>query len=127
MEQVWTRFSQRFVELWTAYPTGDGYPAPLFEGREGRASLRVAQESYMRQLFADALGFAGTAMIRRTLGLAHNVDLESIEDPDRRASCERRNLRLARELMLGPAAFPDIASVTAQAVQIERTELTGAR
>ena len=45
VEEVWTRFAQRFVELWTAYPTGDGYPAPLFEGVEGRASLRVAQGS----------------------------------------------------------------------------------
>ena len=28
VEQVWDGFSGRFVELWTAYPTGDGYPAP---------------------------------------------------------------------------------------------------
>jgi 5-methylthioribose kinase len=125
VEQVWTRFSKRFLELWTAYPTGDGYPAPLFEGREGRASLRVAQESYLRQLYVDALGFAGAAMIRRTLGLAHNIDLEAIEDPDLRAGCERRNLRLARELLLGPAAFPDIDAVTARAVQIELAEFSG--
>ncbi len=26
--EVWTGFRHRFVELWTAYPTGDGYPAP---------------------------------------------------------------------------------------------------
>ena len=75
----------------------------------------------MRQLFVDALGFAGAAMIRRTLGLAHNIDLETIEDPDLRAGCERRNLRLARELIAAcPAAFPDIAAVTARAAEIER-------
>ena len=71
---------------------------PLFDGPEGRASLREAQAAYMRRLFVDALGFAGAAMIRRTLGLAHNIDMETIEDPDLRAACERRNLRLAREL-----------------------------
>ena len=51
VEEVWDRFSRRFVELWTAYPTGDGYPAPLFDGPEGRASLREAQAAYMRRLF----------------------------------------------------------------------------
>ena len=50
---VWDRFDRRFVELWTAYPTGDGYPAPLFDGAEGRASLREAQAAYMRRLFED--------------------------------------------------------------------------
>ena len=102
---VWERFDRRFVELWTAHPTGDGYPAPLFDGAEGRASLREAQAAYMRQLFEDSLGFAGAAMVRRTLGLAHNIDMEWIEDPDLRATCERRNLRLARELLTRAGRF----------------------
>ena len=58
-------------------------------------------------------------MIRRTLGLAHNIDLETITDPNLRASCERRNLGLARELLAGAANFPDIAAVTARAAAIE--------
>ena len=119
VEQVWTGFRRRFVELWTAYPTGDGYPAPLFDGSAGRASLRQAQDSYMDRLFRDALGFAGAAMIRRTLGLAHNIDMEWIEDPDRRAECERRNLRLARELITDPDRFADIVAVTGRAAAIE--------
>ena len=119
VEAVWELFSRRFVELWTAYPTGDGYPASLFDGPEGRASLREAQAAYMRELLQDALGFAGAAMIRRTLGLAHNIDLELIADPDRRAACERRNLCLARELVTSAAGFPDIAAVTARAAAIE--------
>ena len=120
MEQVWDGFAGRFVALWTAHPTGDGYPAPLFAGAEGRASLRLAQQGYMHRLYVDALGFAGAAMIRRTLGLAHNIDFERIEDPDRRAACELRNLRLARELLLDPAVFPTITAVTARALEIER-------
>jgi 5-methylthioribose kinase len=118
-EAVWTGFARRFLELWTAYPTGDGYPAALFEGPEGRTSLRRAQDDYIRQLFRDALGFAGAAMIRRTLGLAHNIDMERIEDPDRRAACERRNLQLARELVTGAGGFATIAEVTARASAIE--------
>ena len=119
VEAVWTGFAARFVELWTAYPTGDGYPAPLFEGVEGRTSLRRAQSDYVARLFEDALGFAGAAMIRRTLGLAHNIDFERIEDPTLRAACELRNLQLARELVTGAAGFADIAAVTARAAEIE--------
>lgn len=118
-ERVWNGFERRFKELWRSYPTGDAYPSPLFEGPEGRASLEIAQTAYLQSLFADALGYAGCAMIRRTLGLAHNIDLEWIEDPDLRASCERRNLRLARELVVDARSFRDIAAVTARAIAIE--------
>ena len=105
-EQVWTRFACRFVELWDAHPTGDAYPRALFAGPDGTASLRIAQAAFMRRLFEDALGFAGAAMIRRTLGLAHNVDMETIADPDLRAACERRNLELARDLLVHAADIP---------------------
>ena len=120
VEAVWGGFERRFLELWTAHPTGDAYPRALFEGADGRASLREAQAGYLRRLYADALGFAGCAMIRRTLGLAHNIDMEWIEDPDRRAACERRNLRLARELAVdGAGRFAAIGQVTARAAAID--------
>jgi 5-methylthioribose kinase len=118
-ETVWSGFARRFVELWTAYPTGDAYPRVLFDGPDGRTSLEVAQASYMRRLFEDALGFAGSAMIRRTLGLAHNADMERIADPDRRASCERHNLELARDLIVNAASYAGIEAVTARAAAIE--------
>jgi 5-methylthioribose kinase len=52
----------------------------------------------------DTLGFAGCKMTRRILGLAHVEDMESIPDPDLRATCEKRALKLARSLMVeGPA------------------------
>ena len=68
-----------------------------------------------RPLLKNTLAFAGAKMIRRILGLAHVEDLESIADPERRARCEIRSLRLGRALLLNPAAFSDIASVTAAA------------
>ena len=51
-------------------------------------------------------------MIRRILGIAHNIDFEWIEDPDRRAACERPALLLGRELVLNGAAYPSIRRVT---------------
>lgn len=119
VEAVWTRFARRFMALWDSYPTGDAYPRPLFDGPEGRASLKRAQAAYLGRLFEDALGFAGAAMIRRTLGLAHNIDFEQIADQDLRASCERRNLALARDLVVNAAGYADIRVVTARAQEVE--------
>ena len=74
----------------------------------------------MRRLFADALGFAAAKMIRRILGLAKTIDLEQIEDRDRRALCETRSLRLARDMMVERERYPTIAAVTAAARGLRR-------
>ncbi|MCB2054718.1 MAG: S-methyl-5-thioribose kinase [Geminicoccaceae bacterium] len=115
VEEVWNGFERKFVALWTSRGEGDAWPAAFFEGEDGRRSLELAQRAFMRALFEDALGFAGCSMIRRTLGLAHNIDMEWIEDPDRRAACERQNLAMAKELIKQAAGFADIAAVTARA------------
>ena len=117
-EAVWSGFESRFLELWEAHRTGDAYPPDLFEGGEGERVFHAAQKRFLRGVFADSLGYAGTSMIRRTLGLAHNADMERIEDPDLRAACERLNLRLARELIVHRRNFEEIADVTARARQI---------
>lgn len=119
-EEVWNGFAQRFVRLWDGPRRGDAYPPALFDGPDGRESLRVAQRAFVRQLLTDSLGYAGTAMIRRTLGLAHNIDLELIADRDRRAACERLNLELARELILGATGIASIEAVTARARELRR-------
>lgn len=115
VQEVWNGFERRFLDLWRSRPEGDAYPVAHFPGPDGARALEAARRTYMRRLFVDSLGYAGTSMIRRTLGLAHNADMETIADPDRRAACERRNLALARELIVEAACFPDIAAVADRA------------
>ena len=74
----------------------------------------------MRVLFEDTLAFAGAKMIRRILGLAHVEDLEAIADPERRARCEVKALRLARELLVGPNRFSSMADVVGAARALAR-------
>jgi len=112
-EAVWTEFAARFLALWNSdAAAGDAYPKALFADEAGRRAFTGLQYSYMRRLFADTLGFAAAKMIRRILGLAHVLDLESIKAPERRATCERRALRLARALMVERVRFGSIAEVT---------------
>jgi 5-methylthioribose kinase len=120
VQEVWNGFERRFLELWRTRPDGDAFPTAHFAGPDGERALAAARRTFMRRIFTDSLGFAGTSMIRRTLGLAHNADMETIPDPDRRAACERRNLALARELIVEAEQFTDIASVADRARTLAR-------
>ncbi len=126
IEAVWTLFDQRFRALWNKAHAGDTFMPGLFATASERAALVAAQDAYMRRLFVDSLGFAGCKMTRRILGLAHVEDMESIADPDLRASCEKRALKLARVLMVEGSSFTDIEAVNeaARGVQREAAKVT---
>jgi 5-methylthioribose kinase len=119
-EKVWSGFHRRFLELWRAAPSGDAYPASLFNSDEDRALMEKERARFMRALFEDTLAFAGAKMIRRILGLAHVEDLEAIADPERRARCEAKALRLARELLVCPKDFSGLADVASAARTVGR-------
>ena len=112
VENVWNEFARKFLELWRTQAGGDAYPRTLFEGEAGAARLEAERQAYMARLFQDTVGFSAAKIIRRILGLAHNIDFELIEDPKRRAICEARSLRLARAMMVDTGSFPTIGSVT---------------
>jgi 5-methylthioribose kinase len=115
VEQVWTEFERKFLELWRNETRGDAYPLTLFEGSQGAQLLEAERQAYMARLFADTVGFAAAKTIRRILGLAHNIDFELIADEKLRAICEARSLRLARDMLVNTASYKTIGSVTAAA------------
>jgi 5-methylthioribose kinase len=112
IDSVWTTFARKFIEMWRIEAKGDAYPAALFAGADGAARLEAERQAYMARLFCDTVGFAGAKIIRRILGLAHNIDFELIEDPKRRAVCEARSLHLARSMLVEAAKYPTIGSIT---------------
>jgi 5-methylthioribose kinase len=118
IEQVWTEFVRKFVGLWRTDADGDAYPLTLFAGESGAARLEVERQAYMQRLLQDTVGFSAAKIIRRILGLAHNIDFELIEDPRARATCEARSLRLARTMMVDTPSFPAIGAVTRAAREL---------
>jgi 5-methylthioribose kinase len=118
IESVWGEFSRKFVELWRAEAQGDAYPATLFMGEAGAARLEGERQAYMARLFQDMVGFAAAKIIRRILGLAHNIDFEWIEDTRLRAICEARSLWLARAMLVDTLSFGTIRAVTKAAREL---------
>ena len=120
VESVWDGFCVKFLGLWSAHVRDGGgsgggslcSPAVFGEAApEGSRSLEECQKAVVSELFRDTLGFAGAKMIRRIVGIAHVEDLESIEDADARAGCERRALRFGRELLVNTGSFKDARAV----------------
>ena len=87
-------------------------------GEAGAARLEAERQAYMERLFGDTVGFAAAKIVRRILGLAHNIDFELIENPRQRAICEARSLRLARAMMVDAASFRTVGAVTAAATEV---------
>ena len=118
-EQFWHHFALRHEALWRersqAAVAADAYPPALFADAAGRAALADERRAVCDGIFRDLVGFAGVEIIRRVIGFAHNLDFEAIADPDRRARSERAALRLARLLLLEPAAFATIEDLSAAA------------
>ncbi|WP_027550634.1 S-methyl-5-thioribose kinase [Bradyrhizobium sp. Cp5.3] len=127
VERVWSEFERKFLELWRTEAAGDAYPATLFVGEKGAVWLEAERQAYMQRLFADTVGFAAAKTIRRIFGLAHNIDFELIEDPQRRAISEARAVRLARAMMVETGTFRTIADVTGAARKFRdwQPELSG--
>lgn len=57
-------------------------------------------EYFMQQVLQDAIGYCGTELIRRTIGLAHVADIDGIEDEQARLDVQRHTLALGEQLVL---------------------------
>ncbi|WP_407122564.1 S-methyl-5-thioribose kinase [Bradyrhizobium sp. STM 3561] len=127
VENVWTGFAGKFLDLWRGSAAGDAYPVSLFGGEKGTARLEAERQAYMQRLFADTVGFAAAKIIRRIFGLAHNIDFELIEDLRMRATTEARAVRLARTMMVETGAFRTVTDVTGAARKLRNwmPELSG--
>lgn len=107
IKTLWNTFEQRFRQHMQA------------ETRDPSLQLEEYADWYMSELLADSLGYAGAEVIRRTIGLAHVLDLESIEDAERRADSERLALKLGQILIKQRSAFTGID----QAIDMLRQQL----
>ncbi|HXB21163.1 MAG TPA: S-methyl-5-thioribose kinase [Candidatus Solibacter sp.] len=112
VECIWLQFQSKFIALWESNNEIEVYPPALFDDAANRLALAEERRRWLRECFEETMGYCGAKIIRRILGQAHGRDMEQIEDPDLRASCELPCLRLAREMMVNARAYKSIREVT---------------
>ncbi|XYQ53944.1 S-methyl-5-thioribose kinase [Pectobacterium carotovorum] len=103
---LWQTFSARFLAL----SESESRDPALAES--GYAAL------FLQQVWRDAVGYCGTELIRRTIGLAHVADLDSIQETEARLACQRHAISLGRTLVL---AAPHIADVDALLARVRQS------
>jgi 5-methylthioribose kinase len=118
--ETWSIFRTEFFRLWRTERTGILYQRTLFEDRGDTLGAEQALDQVLHSIWTDMLGFAGIEIHRRILGLAHNADFETIEDPDRRASCEAKALKFGRQIVVNRRGIHSIEEVNQLAVLIEK-------
>ena len=102
----WKKFEVKFIDLWQNNQCGDAYTKNFFEN--DKEKFLIEQRAYLSNLLIESIGFAGTKMIRRIFGFAHNIDLDWIKDDKRRAECEYKSARLAITMILNSDSFKKI-------------------
>ncbi|MEQ9773284.1 S-methyl-5-thioribose kinase [Pectobacterium jejuense] len=103
---LWQTFSVRFLAL----SESESRDPALAES--GYAAL------FLQQVWRDAVGYCGTELIRRTIGLAHVADLDGIQKTEARLACQRHAISLGRTLVL---AAPHIADVDALLARVRQS------
>ncbi|MGA9173742.1 MAG: S-methyl-5-thioribose kinase, partial [Thermoactinomyces sp.] len=87
IRDTWHHFAKQFSELWVT------------KGTETYTKVPGTLEFFLQQTWIDVVGFAGCEIIRRTIGLAHVADLDSIEDIAVQIQLKRNTLKLGSSLI----------------------------
>ncbi|RBP17266.1 5'-methylthioribose kinase [Roseiarcus fermentans] len=119
VEEIWRVFCAEFGRLWRTERTGILYPRALFEDQGDALAAEQALDCVLHGVWVDMLGFAGVEIHRRILGLAHNADFETIEDPNLRARCEAAALKFGRHLAVNRSALQGLGRIAALAERLD--------
>ncbi len=82
---------------WTVFE--GGFRERLHSSNSVSWRSRAFRDAFMLEVLQDAAGFAGCEMIRRSVGFAHVLDVDSIADDAKRAEVLEMNLRVGSELI----------------------------
>ncbi len=87
VEDIWTRFTDEFCELWRV----TSYDGVFHNDR--------TEHSYILGVLQDTCGYAGCEMIRRTIGLASVADLADIQEEKARIAAKKASLVIGSDLI----------------------------
>lgn len=88
IQELWHSFAERFQAL-ASEKTRD-----VALAYSGYAS------AFLQKVWHDAIGFCGTELIRRSVGLSHVADINTISDEEMRHACLRHAITLGKALIV---------------------------
>lgn len=88
IQELWNTFAERFQQLATESTRDAALASP------GYACV------FLKKVWHDAVGFCGAELIRRSVGLAHVADIDTIKDDTMRHECLRHAITLGRALVV---------------------------
>ena len=88
IQELWNTFAERFQALANEKTRDAALGAP------GYAS------AFLKKVWHDAIGFCGTELIRRSVGLSHVADIDTIQDKAMRHECLRHAITLGKALIV---------------------------
>ena len=102
VREVWNTFAARFLAL----------------AQEKTADVALAYPGYaqafLRKVWADTIGYCGTELIRRTVGMSHVAEMKLIKDEAMRTECIRSCITLGRTLILAADHIEDAEALIAR-------------
>lgn len=99
--------------LWQSF--AEGFLALAAEKSRDRALAYPGYgEAFLRKVWCDTLGFCGTELIRRTVGMSQVADIKSIDDEAMKAGCVSQAVTLGRTLILAAEHVEDIEALIAR-------------
>ncbi|MFD2213202.1 S-methyl-5-thioribose kinase [Metabacillus endolithicus] len=88
IETTWDVFVKEFSTAWEN------------DGLEIYTNLDGYLDYVLEQIFEEAIGYAGCELIRRSIGLAHVADLDTIEPYEKKITTKQIVLKIGRELIV---------------------------
>lgn len=88
IQALWTTFAERFQAL------------AAEKSRDAALAYPGYASAFLKKVWTDAIGFCGTELIRRSVGLSHVADIDSIGDEAMRHECLRHAISLGKALIV---------------------------
>jgi 5-methylthioribose kinase len=112
VRDVWTEFARKFDSLWSDSPTGDLMPSRYWDYPGGRDAFSFHRGKTLKRLLQEAAGHGGTKFLRRMMGIVNVWDIESIDNPEKRAVAEKAAIRIGSRWLLERRTFQAIDDLT---------------
>lgn len=86
--ELWNTFAERFQTL------------AREKTRDAALAFPGYASEFLKKVWADAIGYAGTELIRRSVGLSHVADIDTIKEEEMKLSCLRHAIELGKALIV---------------------------